>query len=96
MLLVEFEATPFAACYRHAVAQRNWATAIVQWCKITERFEFEGFLLLTVRPERDDHLCRFDIASEVCRRGSPLVYSIDDEKGGAVRRVKPQRPPSRD
>ena len=43
VLLVEFEATPFAACYRHAVAPRKWTAAIVQWCKITERFEFEGF-----------------------------------------------------
>src|ERR1700694_602327 len=43
MLLVEFEATPFAACYRHAVAPRNWTAAIVQWRKIIERFEFEGF-----------------------------------------------------
>src|SRR6202521_1827876 len=36
-----FDATPFAACYRHAVAPRKWTAAIVQWCKITERFEFE-------------------------------------------------------
>jgi hypothetical protein len=43
MLLVEFEATPFAASYRHAVAPRKWTAAIVQWFKITERFEFEGF-----------------------------------------------------
>jgi hypothetical protein len=42
MLFVEFEATLFAACYRHAVAPRNWTTAIVQWCQITERFEFKG------------------------------------------------------
>jgi len=43
VFLIEFEATPFAACYRHAITPRNWTAAIVQWCEITERFEFKGF-----------------------------------------------------
>ena len=49
----------------------------------------QRFLRLTVRPKRDDHFCRCDIVSEVCRPGSPLICSIDDEKGGAV--IRPCR-----
>jgi hypothetical protein len=52
-------------------------------------FRIRKFLLLTVRAERDDHFRRYDIASEVCLPGSPLICSIDDEKSGTVRRVKP-------
>src|ERR1700680_1704002 len=52
-------------------------------------FRIRMFLLLTVRAERDDHFRRYGIASEVCLPGSPLICSIDDEKSGTVRRVKP-------
>jgi hypothetical protein len=95
MFEVEFQPTPFAACYGRGVSPRDVPADIVQRYKIIERFEFKSFF--------DRQSCEnamtilvYAIQPRKLVNRETHAISIDGEKRGPLERVKPQRPLSRD